>query len=96
MSMGLLILFIAEPKLPSPEKKYLPAPAIEIGVDWTRDKIIDYLQNLRGQSVTADLAFYAYRDMETCDWIPFLKAAVERNPVSLAMAQSMLPDAVYE
>ena len=81
---GLADFVHCEPKLPSPEKNYLPAPAIEIGVDWTREQIIDYLQNLRGQSVTADLAFYAYRDMETCDWIPFLKAAVERNPVSLA------------
>jgi hypothetical protein len=33
--------------------------------------------------------------METCDWLPFLKAAIERNPVSLAMTESMLPDAVY-
>jgi hypothetical protein len=93
---GLADFVHCEPKLPSPEKDYLPVPAIEIGVDWTRDKIIDYLQNLRGQNTTADLAFYAYRDMETCDWIPFLKAVVERNPVSLAMAQSMSPDAVYE
>ncbi len=84
---GLADFVHCEPKLPSPEKNYLPAPAIEIGVDWTRDKIIDYLQNLRGQSVTADLAFYAYRDMETCDWMPFLKAVVERNPVSLEMAR---------
>ena len=93
---GLADFVYCEPKLPSPEKIYLPATAIEIGVDWTRDKIIDYLQNLRDQSVTADLAFYAYRDMETCDWTPFLKAAVERNPVSLEMARSMSPDAVYE
>ncbi|HEY5504747.1 MAG TPA: hypothetical protein VIK28_06270, partial [Sedimentisphaerales bacterium] len=93
---GLADFVHCEPKLPSPEKDYLQAPTIEIGVDWTRDKIIDYLQNLRGQNTTADLAFYAYRDMETCDWIPFLKAVVERNPVSLAMAQSMSPDALYE
>lgn len=92
---GLADFVHCEPKLPSPEKNYLLTPAIEIGVDWTRGKIIDYLQNLRGQSVTADLAFYAYRDMETCDWTPFLKAVVERNPVSLEMARSMSPDAVY-
>ena len=92
---GLADFVHCEPKLPSPEKKYLSAPAVEISVDWTRDKIIDYLQNLRGQSVTADLAFYAYRDMETCDWTPFLKAVIERNPVSLEMARSISPDAVY-
>lgn len=92
---GLADFVHCEPKLPSSEKNYLSSSPIEIGVDWTRDKIIDYLQNLRGQNATADLAFYAYRDMETCDWVPFLKAVVERNPVSLAMAQSMSPDDVY-
>jgi hypothetical protein len=75
-----------EPKLPAPEKDYLHAPAIEIGVDWTREKIIDYLHNLRSRSDTADLAFYVYRDMKTCDWVPFVRAAIERSPVSLSMA----------
>ncbi|MFH1370754.1 MAG: hypothetical protein ABII09_05655 [Planctomycetota bacterium] len=75
-----------EPKLPAPEKDYLHTPAIEIGVDWTREEIIDYLHNLRRRNATADLAFYAYRDMETCDWVPFVKAVIERSPVSLSMA----------
>jgi hypothetical protein len=93
---GLAEFVHCEPKIPSPEKNYLPAPAIEIGVDWTREKIIDYLQNIRGRNTTADLAFYAYRDMEACDWMPFLKAVIERNPVSLAMAQSISLDVLYE
>ncbi len=93
---GLADFVHCDPKLPSPEKNYLPSPAIEIGVDWTRDRVIGYLQNIRSQSVTADLAFYAYRDMETCDWLPFLKAAVERNPVSLEMALSISLDVLYE
>jgi hypothetical protein len=93
---GLVEFVHCEPKAPSPEKNYLPSPAIEISADWTREKIIDYLQNIRGQNSTADLAFYAYRDMETCDWMPFLKAVIERNPVSLAMAQSISLDVLYE
>ncbi|MBN2019666.1 MAG: hypothetical protein JW749_05515 [Sedimentisphaerales bacterium] len=84
-----------DPKLPSPDKEYVPAPEIEIGIDWTRQRIIDYLQKLRANSDTADLAFYAYRDMETCDWTPFIKAAVERCPVSLAMANDKSVDEVY-
>ena len=35
-------------------------------------------------SETADLAFYAGRHMDICDWEPFLKAVFERNPVSIA------------
>jgi hypothetical protein len=33
--------------------------------------------------------------METCDWVPFVKAAVQRSPVSLAITKSMSVDAVY-
>jgi hypothetical protein len=93
---GLAEFVHCDPKLPSQDKNYIPVSAIEIGVDWTREQIIGYLQQLRGQNVTADLAFYAYRDMETCDWIPFLKAVVERNPVSLEMVKSRSLDLVYE
>jgi hypothetical protein len=93
---GLAEFVHCDPKLPSIEKNYVSAPAVEISVDWPREKIIDYLQNLREQNTTADLAFYAYRDMETCDWLPFIKAAVERNPVSLEMARSISIDVLYE
>ncbi len=85
-----------EPKLPSPEKEYVSEQAIEIDAGWSRQQIIDYLQNLRPRSATADLAFYAYRDMETCDWTPFVKAAVERNPVSIEMTKSLSTDKVYD
>ncbi|MGA2172317.1 MAG: hypothetical protein ABSG82_04800 [Sedimentisphaerales bacterium] len=80
---GLADFVYTEPKLPASEKDYVSVPAIQIGADWNREEIIEYLRNLRARSATADLAFYAYRDMETCDWVPFVKAAVERNPVSL-------------
>ena len=33
--------------------------------------------------------------MESCDWTPFIKAAVERNPVSLQMTESMNIEQVY-
>lgn len=38
---------------------------------------------LHPASVVADLAFYAGRYMDSCNWEPFLKAAFERNPVTL-------------
>lgn len=41
-----------------------------------------------------DLAFQAYRDMHLSHWRPFLKAALERNPVSaLALEEVELADA---
>jgi hypothetical protein len=84
-----------EPRLPSPEKNYTPAVPIEIPADYSREQVIDYLQQLRATSTTADLAFYAFRDMQTCDWAPFIKAAVERNPVSIQMTESMSVDEVH-
>jgi hypothetical protein len=84
-----------EPMLPSFERSYLSASPIEIRVDQTREQIIDYLQSIRGTNSTADLAFYAYRDMQTCDWTAFIKAAIERNPVSIQMAESMSLEQLY-
>jgi len=84
-----------EAKLPALDKNFIPANPIEITVDQSREQIIDYLQQIRQRNITADLAFYAYRDMETCDWVPFIKAAIERNPVTLKMADSKSDDEVY-
>jgi len=78
-----------EAKLPALDKNFLPPDPIEISVEQSRKQIIDYLQQKRQSNATADLAFYVYRDMESCDWAPFIKAALERNPVSLQMAGSM-------
>ena len=84
-----------EPKLPSSEKNYLSSVPIEISPEQSREQIIDYLQRARENNITADLAFYAYRDMGSCDWAPFIKAAVQRNPVSLQMTESMNMEEAY-
>jgi hypothetical protein len=84
-----------EAKLPSFDKNFLPSEPIKISVDQDREQIIEYLQTIRNINPTADLAFYAYRDMETCDWEPFIKAAVERNPVSIQAVEKMSIEQVY-
>ncbi len=84
-----------EPKLPRFDKNFLAAEPIQISTEQDRDQIINYLQSIRNSNTAADLAFYAYRDMESCDWIPFVKAAVERNPVSIQAAASMSLDETY-
>jgi hypothetical protein len=81
-----------EPKLPSSKKEFSPSYHLTISPFQSREEIIDYLSTFRHPSsiihqplsVTADLAFYAGRFMDSCDWEPFLKAAFERNPVSIA------------
>ncbi|MHC4192787.1 MAG: hypothetical protein ACYSP9_01265 [Planctomycetota bacterium] len=84
-----------EAKLPVLDKNYLATNPIEIGTDRSREEIIEYLQTIRADNPTADLAFYAYRDMQTCDWDPFIKAAAERNPASIRMTNQMSIDEVY-
>jgi len=84
-----------EAKLPALEKNYLPANPIEISVEDSREQIIECLRAIRKKNSTADIAFYAYRDMESCNWRPFVKAAIQRNPVSLEMAEEMSVEEVY-
>jgi len=84
-----------EPKLPGFDKTFVDNPSINLSIEYSREQIIDYLKSIRKSNTTANLAFYAYRDMENCDWQPFIKAAIERNPVSIEATESMSLDAVY-
>lgn len=75
-----------EPRLPDPERKHF-APTgtpLNIDLDMERDDVVQRLADIRGDNVTADLAFYGYRDLRCTEVEPFLKAAFERNPVGLA------------
>jgi hypothetical protein len=84
-----------EVKLPASDKNFLPAEPIEISVEQSREQIIDYLKQVRQSNSTADLAFYSYRDMESCNWLPFVRAAVQRNPVSIQMVKAMSIKEIY-
>ena len=55
---------------------------------------MEYLRSMRSKNETVDLAFYAYRDMGSCRWEPFIKAAIERNPVAIAETVEMSLDDV--
>jgi hypothetical protein len=84
-----------EPRLPEPGR-FLATEPIKLSVNQSRQEIIEYLQARRQSHPTVDLAFYAYRDMASCDWRPFVKAAVERSPVSLELVKDMPVERVYE
>jgi len=82
--------------LPELNKIFSSPDPIEVSVEHDREQIIGYLHQKRRSNVTADLAFYAYRNMESCDWEPFIKAAVERNPVSIRMVDTLTLEQVYQ
>jgi hypothetical protein len=83
------------PHLPSSNKHFSPSSPVMLSATLTRDDIIKVLSGLRNHSTTADLAFYAGRQMDSCDWEPFLKAAFERNPVSVDYFREMEMDQIY-
>jgi hypothetical protein len=71
-----------DPKIPDPEKDYTLTDKLEITVENSREEIINLITSKKENSETAQLALYVYRDMDKIDWRPFIKAAIERNPVS--------------
>ncbi len=85
-----------EADLPGTERNFSTGGVIQLSTEQSREEIIEYLRRIRAHNTTADLAFYAFRDMESCDWRPFVKAAVERNPISLEMTKSMSLQGVYD
>ncbi len=80
-----------EPRFPDQNatKNFQPAGKIEIKPGLSREEIVSYLESIRARHTVADLAFYALRDLSRTDWQPFLKAAFERNPVSIGGAKDL-------
>jgi hypothetical protein len=84
-----------EPRLPSPDAAFEPEAApLALAVEMSRDEVIAHLESLRGRNVTADMAFYAWRDLTRTPAAPFLKAALERNPVSVAATAALSVEGV--
>ena len=82
-------------QLPSGEKQFLSPSPFMITPDMDREEIIKLVRDRRSTHPVADLAIYAYRDMSQCAWEPFVKAALERCPVTLDMTKTMSSDQVY-
>ena len=77
----LSLFVVIEPRLPEDAKNYFTTGTPEITVDDTREKIISKIHKFAGKSELALLSLYVYRQMDMTDWLPFVKAAIERNPV---------------
>lgn len=80
-----------DPRLPAGDgdRRFVPSPELDLPPGLSREEIIARVEAARGDNPVADLAFYAARDLARTDWTPFLKAALERNPVSRQAAQDM-------
>ena len=85
-----------EPRLPDSRKKFIQQAPLRIAHGDSREQIIAYLEAIRSSHPVADLAFSAYRDMARAPWKPFLKAALQRNPVCIAACRNLDIDAAAE
>jgi hypothetical protein len=96
-AMESLIRFChVDPRLPdAATRRFVHAgEPLAITADMDRNAIIARLESLRGRNGMADLAFHAYRDLNRVEAEPFVKAALERNPVSIAGAREMTDEEV--
>jgi len=71
-----------DPKIPDPSKNFIGSERLRIKTEHSREEIIDMIYQNQVSSETAVLALYVFRDMDKIDWRPYIKAAIERNPVS--------------
>lgn len=70
-----------DPRIPDASKNYIKTNELVITTEDTRDEIIRKISDSSALSETALLTMYVYREMDLIDWLPFVKAAIERNPV---------------
>lgn len=72
---------ITIPRIPDPEKEYIKTIRLNITIENSREEILEEVANKSELSELPELAMYIYRKMDSIDWLPFIKAAIERNPV---------------
>ncbi|MCX7009571.1 MAG: hypothetical protein NTY53_20400 [Kiritimatiellaeota bacterium] len=87
-----------EPRLPGlgGRQHIINTAHIALAPTMTREDITAHLAGLRGELPVADLAFYAFRDLASCDAAPFLKAALERSPVSIKSTEQLGDDELVQ
>jgi hypothetical protein len=85
-----------EPRLPGADKEFIETEVLSIKPESTREQIIELIREKSSENEVAHLSLYAYRQMDQTDWRPFIKAALERNPVSLQAFIERTTDEAYQ
>jgi hypothetical protein len=83
------------PKIPDPDKEYMSTSHLKITTEDSREKIIENIKINSEIAELSQLALYIYRQMDLIDWLPFIKAAIERNPVCFTDLNSKSLNEVY-
>ena len=75
------VFIVTDPKIPAAEKEYSKTSSLNISTLDSREMIKETIYSSMDVSELSLLSVYVYRDMDKIDWLPFLKAGIERNPV---------------
>jgi len=70
-----------DPRLPDENKNFIINAIPDISVNDSREKITGSIIENSDISELSRLTLYVYRQMDIIDWLPFVKASIERNPV---------------
>ena len=87
---------ITIPKLPETSKRFEKTVVPEITTELSRDEIVKEVISKSKVSEMCMLTLYAFRQMDQLDWLPFIKASMERNPVCLVDINGKDIKSVYE
>lgn len=87
---------VTEPRLPGSDKTFTKTTRPDIKTSDDREEIIRKISEITGSSETALLSLYIYRQMDRIDWIPFIKASIERNPVCCTALEGKSVGEVYD
>lgn len=87
---------VTVPRIPENSKKFIETQVPVITVESTREEITNEVFKLAEDSELCMLTLYVYRQMDMVDWLPFVKAAVERNPVCFSDLEGKSPVDVYD
>ncbi|MDR0715147.1 MAG: hypothetical protein LBF89_12975 [Bacteroidales bacterium] len=84
------------PRLPAADKEFIAEPPLRLTIEQTREEIIAHITEMVPVNEFARLAQYAYRQMDGLSWTPFVKAAIERNPVCAEGLKGKSTDEAFE
>lgn len=84
-----------EPRLPDTKKTYTATEPLPIRLGQTRDEMEQIIFSTHAANPMAQLTAYVYRRMDRISWVPFIKAALERNPVCIEGFRDKTPGEAF-
>jgi hypothetical protein len=96
MFIDLSAFISIDPRIPDATRNYIRTDVPHITTDDSRDEIVRKIAHHSDKSEVSLLAIYVSRLMDRINWLPFVKAALERNPVCFSELEGKSTEEVYK